>query len=76
MKRSPNDSDGEKRPTRRMNLRSNKNGQKINSKIELGWIYNRKHVRTNNGGGTCKIELHRESKKADILNEAKTIFFS
>ena len=75
MKLSPNESDSEKRPTRSMNLRGNKNAQKINRKIELGWMHDGKHIRTNNGGGSRKIELHRESRKADILKEAKTIFF-
>ena len=29
-----------------------------------------KHIKTYNGGGSRKIELHRESKKSDILKEA------
>ena len=43
---------------------------------KLGWMHDDKHIRTNNGGGSRKIELHRESKKADILKEVKTFFFS
>ena len=42
---------------------------------KLGWMHDDKHIRTNNGGGSRKIELHRESKKADILKEVKTFFF-
>ena len=53
-----------------MKLRGNKNAHKINRKIELGWMHDDKHIRTNNGGGSRKIELHRQSKKADILKEA------
>ena len=45
MKLSPNESDSEKRPTRSMNLRGNKNAQKINRKIELGWMHDGKHIR-------------------------------
>lgn len=73
MKLTPSDN-CEKRSTRSMNLRGNKNAQKRNRKIELGWMHVCKHVRTSNGGGSCKIELPRESKKADILKEAKDFF--
>lgn len=76
MKVSSSESDScESRPTRSVNLRGNKNAQKMKRKIELGWIHDSKHVRSANGGGSRKVELHRESKKADILNEAKEIFF-
>lgn len=60
--------------SRSLNLRGNKNAQKRNRNIELGWMHVGKHVRTSNGGGSCKIELRRESKKADILKEAKDFF--
>lgn len=63
------------RPTRSFNLRGNKNAQKLRRKIELGWMHNGKHVRSSNGGGSRKIELPRDAKKADILEVAKEIFF-
>lgn len=38
-------------------------------------MHNGKHVRSSNGGGSRKIELPRDAKKADILKVAKEIFF-
>ena len=47
MKLSPNDTDNEKRPTRSMNFRGQqKCPEKINRKIELGWIHEDKHINT------------------------------
>lgn len=58
----------------KMKLQTKGNAQKLRRKIELGWMHNGKHVRSSNGGGSRKIELPREAKKADILKEAKEIF--
>ena len=41
----------------------------------MEWIHDDKNIGTNNDGGSRKTEMHKESKKADILGEAKTIFF-
>lgn len=49
--------------------------RKLRRKIELGWMHNEKHVRSSIGGGSRKIELPRDAKKADILKVAKEIFF-
>lgn len=76
IKRNCDESDAcSSRPTRSFNLRGNKNAQKLRRKIELGWMHNGKHVRSSNGGGSRKIELPRDAKKADILKVAKEIFF-
>ncbi|KAL3879035.1 hypothetical protein ACJMK2_031349 [Sinanodonta woodiana] len=53
----------------------NENAFKENRKVELGWIHNGKQVRTAKGGGTRKIELPRNSRKEEVLDKAKTLFF-
>lgn len=49
------------------------NGQ--TRKVELGWIHKSKQVRKGKGGGTRTLDVPKESKKADILQYAKDIFF-
>ncbi|KAK3101325.1 hypothetical protein FSP39_002703, partial [Pinctada imbricata] len=57
----------------------NKNAYKGSRYIELGWIHrfpNRsKQVRTRTGGGTRKVPMRKDSTKAEILAEAKRLFF-
>lgn len=58
-----------------------KNAQKNMRKIELGWmnydpdekIY--KQVRTRKGGGTRKLQVSKDSKKSDLIQEAVQLFF-
>lgn len=58
-----------------------KNAQKTMRKVELGWmnydteneIY--KQVRTRRGGGTRKVDVSKESKKSDLIEQAVRLFF-
>ncbi|XP_076876894.1 uncharacterized protein LOC143526112 isoform X2 [Brachyhypopomus gauderio] len=49
--------------------------EKKTRKVELGWIHEGKQVRKRKGGGTRTLDVPKESKKADILQYAKDIFF-
>ncbi|KAL2088710.1 hypothetical protein ACEWY4_015609 [Coilia grayii] len=53
----------------------NKWAEKKTRKVELGWIHEGKQVRKRKGGGTRTLDVPKESKKADILQYAKDIFF-
>ncbi|XP_049325043.1 uncharacterized protein LOC111189939 [Astyanax mexicanus] len=53
----------------------NKFAEKKTRKVELGWIHEGKQVRKRKGGGTRTLDVPKESKKADILQYAKDIFF-
>ncbi|KAL3864129.1 hypothetical protein ACJMK2_005835 [Sinanodonta woodiana] len=52
----------------------NINAFKENRKVEFGWINDGKQLMTATGGGTRKIELPRNSRKEEVLDEAKTLF--
>lgn len=56
-------------------LRNNKMATRKTRKVELGWIHEGKQQRKKSGGGTRKIDLPKESKKADIMCIAKELFF-
>lgn len=53
----------------------NKFAEKTTRKVELGWIHEGKQVRKRKGGGTRTLDVPKESKKADILQYAKDLFF-
>ena len=57
----------------------NKNAVKDKRQIELGWIHKTYHrtkqVRSKTGGGTRKIMLSKDSRKIQIMEEAKKLFF-
>lgn len=58
----------------------NKNALKDKRQIEIGWIHKTnqrsKQVRSKTGGGTRKLNVHKDSKKEQIMEEAKKLFFS
>lgn len=56
-------------------MRNNKLALRKTRKVEL-WIHEGKQRRKKNGGGTRRVDLPKEAKKADILNVAKELFFS
>ncbi|XP_068187709.1 uncharacterized protein [Antennarius striatus] len=49
--------------------------EKMTRKIELGWIHEGKQVRKRRGGGTRSLDVPKDSKKEEILQYAKDIFF-
>ncbi|XP_063767224.1 uncharacterized protein LOC134883048 [Eleginops maclovinus] len=53
----------------------NKFAERKTRKVELGWIHEGKQVRKRKGGGTRTLDVPKESKKTDILQYAKDIFF-
>lgn len=59
-----------------------KNAQKTMRKVELGWMnYDTenevfKQVRTRRGGGTRKVDVSKESKKSDLIQQAVKLFFA
>ncbi|KAL4231787.1 hypothetical protein ACF0H5_009363 [Mactra antiquata] len=57
----------------------NKNALKGSRIIEIGWVHKThqrvKQVRSKTGGGTRKFPMDKNSKKEDILREAKLLFF-
>lgn len=57
----------------------NKNALKDKRQIEIGWIHKTnqrsKQVRSKTGGGTRKLNVHKDSKKEQIMEEAKKLFF-
>lgn len=55
--------------------KNNKCAVKSTRKVELGWIHDGKQVRKRRGGGTRTLDVPKESKKADILEYAKDLFF-
>ncbi|XP_023808456.1 uncharacterized protein LOC111946974 [Oryzias latipes] len=56
-------------------LKNNKLAVRKTRKVELGWIHEGKQLHKKNGGGTRRIDLPKEAKKADILSIAKELFF-
>ncbi|XP_060769742.1 uncharacterized protein LOC132879973 isoform X2 [Neoarius graeffei] len=60
---------------RRSYAQNNKWAEKKTRKVELGWIHEGKQVRKRKGGGTRTLDVPKESKKGDILQYAKDIFF-
>ena len=53
----------------------NRWAEKKTRKVELGWIHEGKQVRRRRGGGTRSLNVPKESKKDDILQYAKDLFF-
>lgn len=74
-----NDDDAKNQETstpkrKRSYVTNNKWAEKTTRKIELGWIHEGKQVRKRRGG-TRTLDIPKESKKVDILQYAKDIFF-
>ena len=59
----------------RLLLKKNRWAEKKTRKVELGWIHEGKQVRRRRGGGTRSLNVPKESKKDDILQYAKDLFF-
>ncbi|XP_035984919.1 uncharacterized protein LOC110367624 [Fundulus heteroclitus] len=55
--------------------KSNKWAEKKTRKIELGWIHEGKQVRKRRGGGTRTLDVPKGSKKSDLINYSKELFF-
>ncbi|RXN14481.1 hypothetical protein ROHU_009103 [Labeo rohita] len=59
-----------------------RNAHKTMRKVELGWMnYDAENevfrqVRTRRGGGTRKVDVSKESKKPDLIQEALKLFFA
>ena len=49
--------------------------RKKTRRIEVGWIHDKKQVRRRAGGGIRKLDVDRNYKKSDIINEALGLFF-
>ena len=66
-------------PKKQTHLRGNSHATKDTRKIEIGWLNfdnNGFHqVKKSNGGGTRKIDMKKNSKKDDIIEEAISRFF-
>ncbi|CAI5671030.1 unnamed protein product [Oreochromis niloticus] len=60
---------------KRTYAKNNRWAEKKTRKIELGWIHEGKQVRKRRGGGTRTFDVPKDSKKADILQYAKDLFF-
>ena len=60
---------------KRIYAKKNKWAEKKTRKVELGWIHEGKQVRKRRGGGTRLLDLPKDSRKADILQYAKDLFF-
>ncbi|XP_049437634.1 uncharacterized protein LOC125891993 isoform X1 [Epinephelus fuscoguttatus] len=60
---------------KRIYAKKNKWAEKKTRRVELGWIHEGKQVRKRRGGGTRVLDLPKESRKADILQYAKDLFF-
>ena len=60
---------------KRSYAKKNKWAEKKTRKVELGWIHEGKQVRKRRGGGTRVLDVPKESRKADILQYAKDLFF-
>lgn len=58
---------------------STSNAEKSKRKVELGWLHFREEgfvqVRTKKGGGTRKINVQKDTKKQDLIDEAVGLFF-
>lgn len=58
---------------------SSRNARKNERKIELGWLHLREgelvQVRTKKGGGTRKLSVQKDYKKADLVEKAVELFF-
>lgn len=59
----------------RQYAKSNKWAEKKTRRIELGWIHDGKQVRKRKGGGTRTLDVPKGSKKSDLINYAKDLFF-
>uniref|UniRef100_A0A096M4T5 HECT domain-containing protein n=1 Tax=Poecilia formosa TaxID=48698 RepID=A0A096M4T5_POEFO len=59
----------------RTNAQSNKCALKKTRRIDLGWIHDGKQVRTRKGGGTRTIDVPKDTKKSDLINYSKELFF-
>ncbi|XP_061621361.1 uncharacterized protein LOC133473909 [Phyllopteryx taeniolatus] len=73
-----NESDHEETTTakrKRTYTKNNKWAEKLTRKVELGWIREGKQIRKRKGWGTRTLGVSKESKKADMLQYAKDIFF-
>lgn len=59
-----------------------KNAQKTMRKVELGWMHYDaesdlfRQVRTRKGVGTRKVDVSKESKKPDLIQQAVKLFFA
>lgn len=62
-------------PPHKAYLRNNKRALKMTRKIELGWIHDKRQVRKRNGGGTRFLNISKNAAKAEILSNAKNLFF-
>lgn len=67
---------------KRIYAKNNKWAEKKTRKVELAWIHEGKQVRKGRAGGTRILEggtrildVSKESKKADILQCARDLFF-
>lgn len=56
-------------------LRNNKLTMRKTRKVELGRIHERKQQHKKSGGGTRRVDLPKDLKKADIMHIAKELFF-
>lgn len=63
------------RRQKRHYAKHNNFAEKKTRKVELGWIHEGKQVRKRKGGGTRTLDVPKESKKVDILQYAKDLFF-
>ncbi|XP_051922545.1 uncharacterized protein LOC127601386 [Hippocampus zosterae] len=59
----------------RPHMRNNKLALRLTRKVELGWIHEGKQQRKNQGGGTIRLDVSKDTKKADILQIALDPFF-
>lgn len=60
---------------KRTYAKKNRWAEKKTRRVELGWIHEGKQVRKRRGGGTRVLDLPKESRKTDILQYAKDLFF-
>lgn len=65
----------EERAFRKVPLHGNKNASKDTRRIELGWIHNKKQVRTRCGGGTRKVLVKKTDGYEDLIKLGKELFF-
>lgn len=61
--------------TRKLPQLGNKNASKDTRRIELGWIHNKRQVRTKCGGGTRKVVVPKKAGYEDLLKLGKELFF-
>lgn len=69
------DNTGASAAKQRVYAKNNRWAEKKTRRVELGWIHEGKQVRKRKGGGTRTLDVPKDSKKGDILQCAKDLFF-